>query len=119
MAAVTTEEFFDALGKRGHEPLMSRANGTLRIELTDGKKTDRWFVTVARGDVQVGRTGRGSTDCLVRGTKELFDRLASGRTNPVVALLRGDLLIEGDYKLAMLFQRIFPSPPRPRRKTAR
>jgi len=117
MAAVTAEEFFDALGRRGHEPLMSRASGTLRIELTDGKKTDKWYVTVSRGDVKVARTGRGTADCLVRGSKELFERLASGRTNPVVALLRGDLLFEGDWNLAILFQRTFPSPPRRSRRT--
>ena len=69
MAAVTTEEFFDALGKRGHEPLMSRANGTLRIELTDGKKTDRWFVTVSRGDVQVGRTGAAAPTAWCAGRR--------------------------------------------------
>lgn len=116
--AATTEEFFDALGRQGHEPLMSRGNGTIRVELTDGKKSERWFVKVSRGDVEVARTGRGEADCVVRGTRELFDRLVSGRTNPVVALLRGDLWFEGDYNLAILFQRLFPDPPRSRKKTA-
>lgn len=114
--AVTTEEFLDDLGRRGHEPLLSRGHGTLRLELADGRKVTKWLVTMAKGDVTVTRGG-GAAKCVVRGSRDVFDRLASGRANPVVALLRGDLLLEGDYNLAILFQRLFPGPPKKRKRS--
>ena len=50
-----TAKFFDALVERGHEPLLEKATGTVRIDLKDGRKTDRWLVTVAKGDIKVSR----------------------------------------------------------------
>jgi hypothetical protein len=38
-----TAEFFDALVERGHEPLLENATGTVRFDLKDGKKMDRWL----------------------------------------------------------------------------
>jgi len=116
--AATTEEFLEELGRRGYEPLLTRGKGTLDLELTDGRKVSRWLVKVDRGNVTVSR-GRGSADSVIRSSKELFDKLASGRANPVVALLRGDLTFEGDYNLAILFQRLFPGPPKRRRSASR
>jgi SCP-2 sterol transfer family protein len=110
-----TAELFSALGRRGYEPLLFRANGTLRIELADGRKTDRWLVAVSKGNVSVSRGG-GPADCVFRGQKALFDRLASGQANAAVALLRGDLTLEGDYNLGVLFQRLFPGPRSSRRR---
>jgi putative sterol carrier protein len=110
-----TEELFERLAERGHEPLLARAGGTVRVELVDGKRIDYWRVTVERGDVTVAR-GEGPADCVARAKKELFDRLASGRANAVVATLRGDLVLAGDYNLGVLFQRIFPGPPAARKR---
>ena len=110
-----TAELFQRLEERGHEPLLSRASGTVRVELTDGRRTEYWRIAVDRGDVRVMR-GEGPADCVVRGRKETFDRLSSGRANAVVALLRGDLVLVGDYNLGVLFQRLFPGPPAPRKR---
>jgi putative sterol carrier protein len=110
-----TAEFFAELGQRGHEPLLNRANGTLRFELKDGQRTDRWLVAVKKGDVTVSHKG-GDAEMVVRADKTLFDRLASGAMNPVAAALRGELGAEGDWRLLVLFQRLFPGPrPRGRR----
>jgi len=110
-----TTEFFEELRERGHEPLLGRANGTLRFEIKDGPRTDRWLVAVKKGDITVSRKG-GDAEMVVRADKALFDRLASGAMNPVAALLRGELGAEGDWRLLVLFQRLFPGPrPRGRR----
>lgn len=110
-----TAEFFGELGGRGHEPLLNKASGTLRFDLRDGKRVDRWLVAVKKGDVTVSRRNVGA-DCVVSADRGLFDGVASGKTNAMAALLRGAMGVEGDVQLLVLFQRLFPAPPRARRR---
>jgi putative sterol carrier protein len=106
-AGDATTKFFEELRKREHEPRLRGATGTYRFELVDGKKIDRWLVTFSKGDVTVSRRG-GTADCVVRADRALFDRLASGELNGVAAALRGEFEAEGDWRLLVLFQRLFP-----------
>src|SRR5215218_5995393 len=115
MMTDATAEFFDALVERGHEPLLEKATGTVRFDLKDGKKTDRWLVTVVKGDFAVSRQNMRA-DCVVTADKSLFDGIASGKTNAMAALLRGAMGVEGDLQLLVLFQRLLPGPPRSRRR---
>jgi hypothetical protein len=71
-------DFFEELGRRGHEPLLGHTSGA---------------------------------DCVVRATKGLFDDVATGRVNAMAALLRGELVAEGNPNLLVRLQRLFPSPP--------
>lgn len=104
-----TAEFFDALEARGHEPMLEKATGTLRFDLTDGKRTTRWLVAIERGDVAISH-GNAKADCVVRAEKKLFDRIASGKQNAMAALLRGRVELRGDPTLLLSFQRLFPGP---------
>ncbi len=113
--ADATEAFFADLGGRGHEPLLRKTSGTMRFDLHDGEKVDRWFVSVTKGDITVTRRNV-KADCLISGDKTLFERVATGRTNAMAALLRGALDAEGDVQLLVLFQRLFPGPLRARRR---
>jgi putative sterol carrier protein len=110
-----TAEFFDALVERGHEPLLENATGTVRFDLKDGRKTDRWLVAVVKGDLAVSRRNLRA-DCVISADKALFDGIASGKTNALAALLRGALRLEGDVELMTLFQRLFPGPARSRKR---
>ena len=105
-----TTEFFEELRARGHEPRIRQATGTLRFELVQGKAVDRWLVSMVKGDVAVAHRG-GPADCIVRADRALFDRLASGELNLVTAVLRGELVGEGNWKLLVLFQRLLPGKP--------
>ena len=113
--ADTTGEFFGELGARGHEPLLNKASGTLRFDLRDGKRVDRWLVAVEKGDLTVSRRNVGA-DCVVSTDRALFDGIASGKTNAMAAVLRGAVAIEGDVQLLVMFQRLFPGPPRARKR---
>ena len=101
--------FLDGLGRIGHEPLLEKAAGTVRFDLVDGKRTDRWLVTLERGEVSVSRKNLAA-DCVVRADRSLFDAMAGGDVNAMAAYLRGELTLEGDPELLVLIQRVFPAP---------
>lgn len=106
-----TTDFFDGLGRRGYEPLLRKSRGTVRFEIVDGKRTERRYVTVDRGNITV--SGRGArAQAVIRADRALFERMASGELNPIAAVLRGELGVEGDWRLLVLVQRLFPGPPR-------
>jgi putative sterol carrier protein len=103
MSAIT--DFFEELGARGHEPLLERASGTVRVEVTNGKRT-AWLVTIEKGDVSVSRRN-ARADCVLRVPEKVFEGVVKGRTNATAAVLRGEVEIEGDPELLVLFQRLF------------
>jgi putative sterol carrier protein len=113
--ADATAGFFDALGALGHEPLLAKANGTIRFDLADGKKIERWLVTIRKGEVSVSRRNT-KADCVIRCDMALFHRLAAGQENAMAALLRGAIELEGDPGLVVLIQRLLPGPPTSRDK---
>ena len=103
------EEFFDELNRRGHEPLLEKANGTIRFDMVDGEEKSSWLVAIKKGDVTVSRA-KGKADCTFTADKALFEGIMSGEENSLAALLRGELALEGDLELLALFQRLFPGP---------
>jgi putative sterol carrier protein len=102
-------ELFEQFGAVEHVPLPKRASGTMLFELTGGKRTERWRLTVDKGKVSRAR-GNGPADCVLRADGKLFRRMASGEVNAFAAVLRGAVTIEGDPRLLVLFQRLLPGP---------
>jgi len=113
-----TEEFFLELGRRGNEPLLRNATGTIRFDLHRGDGVERWVVAMKNGDVAVSRR-QVHADCVVRMDRALFDQLVRGRANAMAAVLRGVLSPEGDLGLLVLFQRLFPAASRSAERTAK
>jgi putative sterol carrier protein len=110
-----TAEFFEELGTRGSEPLLRRTTGTVRFDLSSGKRTERWLVAITTGDLAVSRRNLRA-DCVVSTDRALFDDIVTGKTHAVAAALRDELRIEGDVRLVVAFQRLFPGPSRSRRR---
>jgi len=106
-----TRAFFAGLQDRGYEPILKGDSGTLRFDLSRQSGLDHWYVTVAHGNITVSH-GRGRADTTVKADGELFDRIAQGTANAVAEQLRGVLVVQGDLHLLMVFQRLFPGPPR-------
>jgi putative sterol carrier protein len=109
MTRDATAEFCAELGSRGHEPLLRKAKGTARFDVVDGKRTERWLLAIDKGDVRVSRRN-AAADCVVRGDKAFFDRAVAGELNFMAAGLRGELTVQGDPRLLVLLQRLFPRP---------
>jgi putative sterol carrier protein len=99
----------DGLAASGHDPSLANASGTIRVEVVDGKRTRRWFVTVADGDLKVSRRNVRA-DAVLRAPRPLFEQLVRGKANPTAAFLRGALALEGRLDLLVLVQRLFPGP---------
>ena len=55
-------------------------------------------------------------DCVVSADKALFDDIVTGKTHAVAAALRDELNLEGDVRLVVALQRLFPGPARSRRR---
>jgi putative sterol carrier protein len=82
----------------------------VRFDLVDGGSVRRWYVAVDRGAVSVSHRS-AKADAIVRLDRTLFDRVVTGRSNAIAALLRGSIVAEGDLGLVLSFQRLFPGPP--------
>jgi putative sterol carrier protein len=103
------EEFFERLTRTVPDRLR-RADGSLRIDLTSGTTTERWFVTMHGGDVSVSHRN-AKADSVIRTSKDQFEGMITGRVNAMSAALRGVVSLEGDPTLLVLFQRALPGPP--------
>lgn len=104
-----TAAFFEGLRQRDHQPALAHKSGVVRIDVDDNGRNDRWFVAIDDGTVKVSKRNQ-TADSIMRVDKELFDRVVTGKANAVAAMLRGEVLLEGDWNLLILFQRLFPSP---------
>jgi putative sterol carrier protein len=104
-----TADFFDGLATRGTEPLVGHTRATVRFDIVDGRRTDHWRLAIDDGRLAVSR-GEGDADCVLRADKAAFERVASGRTNAMAATIRGLFEVEGDPRLLVRVQRLFPAP---------
>ena len=108
--ADATADFFDDLSKRGHEPLVGKVRATVRFDIVDGGRTDQWLLEINDGELGVTRGDDADADVVLSATKADFDLVASGRSNPMAAALRGALTLEGNPRLLIRVQRLFPAP---------
>jgi len=105
------EEFFERLIRGGSEDLLPhQADGSLRIDLTSGTTTERWFITMHGGDVSVSHRN-AKADSVIRTSRDQFEGMIAGTVNAMSAALRGVVSLEGDPTLLVQFQRALPGPP--------
>ena len=104
-----TADFFAELATRRSEPLLGSTRATVRFDIVDGKRTDHWLLRIAGGALELDHGG-GDADCVLTAEKPAFDLLAGGRTNALAAMLRGALVVEGNPRLLVRLQRLFPAP---------
>jgi len=110
LASDPVARFFEVLAEPGHLATFEGESATLRFEVLDGERVDRWYLTVANGDVTVARRN-GPADVVVRIKRPDMEAMLTGRLNAQAALLRGLLGFDGDVAALMMFQRCLPGPP--------
>jgi hypothetical protein len=103
-------QFFAVLAAPGHLATFEGESATLRFDLADGQRTERWHVTVADGDVSVSRES-AAAEAIVRMPRPVFEAIVTGRRNAQAAMLRGLLTCEGSVAALIMFQRCLPGPP--------
>src|SRR5512133_2521215 len=105
------QEFFQELESKGHQPLLAKVKGTVRIDLVNNNgATDHWLIAVDRGDFTIAHE-TANANCIIRTDKALFEQLITGEENAIAATLRGALVCTGNVELLFAIQRIFPGPP--------
>ena len=97
--------FFEDLGNRGYEPLLRNVSGTVRFDLVSGKTTERWLVTIRNGNLVVSRRN-SAAETVIRLSRTLFEAAVDGVTNLLAATLRGEVVVEGDYRLMIMVRRL-------------
>jgi hypothetical protein len=98
--------FFEEESSRGYEPLLRSVSGTVRFDLVSGKTTERWLVTIRKGNLAISRRN-AAADTVMRLSRTLFEAVIKGETNLLPGLLRGEVVIEGDYRLMIMVRRLF------------
>ena len=107
-----TAQMFEHLAERGHIDVLDKVRGTLRFEIADSEPCEQYFVTITDGDIHVvPGAGTEPPSCLIRGSQAVLEKVARGEMNAIAAVLRGELVIDGDLQLLMSVQRVFPGPP--------
>ena len=109
MGSDPTTAFFDELAQRGYDPMLGDVVGSARFEVVDGKRSERWLVTIDKGRVTVSRKNT-RPQTTVRSSRATFDRAAAGTLNVMAAVLRGEIEIGGDPRLLVRLQRLIPRP---------
>ncbi|PZG23936.1 hypothetical protein C1I95_01805 [Micromonospora craterilacus] len=105
-----TEQFFASLPARAPEILRTPIGGALRIELSDGHRTEHWLVRMGPGTAEVSQDPEPA-DAVWYCSVDLFDRLVTGRAQALAALFRNESTYTGNVVLLLAFRRFFPPPP--------
>jgi hypothetical protein len=109
-AADPVTQFFAALDEPGHLATLEGDSTVIRFDVLDGRKAERWHVSIARGEVAVTHDDRPA-DATVRIDRCHFEAIVTGHLNAQAAFLRGMFACEGSVGALMMFQRCLPGPP--------
>jgi putative sterol carrier protein len=101
--SVTAKEFFESLPSRADGSRMKGIHASY-VFAVDGGGT--WTVRIEDGQVSVVEGDAGG-DCTVTTSEKVFERILSGKQNPMTAYLTGKLKVHGDLGAAMKLQKIF------------
>ncbi|MGC5029080.1 SCP2 sterol-binding domain-containing protein [Micromonospora sp. DT229] len=104
------EQFFASLPARAPREMRSSIVGTLRIDLSDGDRTEHWVVRMRPGAIEVDR-GPAEAESIWYCSVDLFHRLVTGRAEAMATLFRNESTFSGRVVLFLVLRRLFPPVP--------
>lgn len=105
-----TAAFFEQLARTAYDPRFTKVRGSVRLEIHDGEQVDKWLITIDDGRFRVDH-GDGPASSVTSMSAPLAERLLRGEINALAAILRGEILVDGDLGLALRLGRLLPAPP--------
>lgn len=109
-AMPATAEFFDRFSHKENAGLLRQITGTIRFDLAHDEQVDYWFVSLDKGEARLTREQRDA-ECVLRTDGVIFEAMVRGEINSMAAMLRGQILVLGDFRLLILIERMMPGPP--------
>jgi len=104
----TVSTFFEELNRLGYNPEMREVRGTVRFEIRDADRVEHWFLTIDDGRVWA-TPGWREAQAVLKTDTSLAEEATRGRVNALAAMLRSDIVVEGDLSLALKLGRLFPA----------
>jgi len=101
---VPAKQFFDELEGEVEPDKIRDVNQSY---LFDVAGEGRWLVEVRNGSLKVTEGWEGEADATISTSSETFDRIASGKQNPMTAYMTGKLKVSGDLGAALKLQSLF------------
>jgi|SRR5581483_5847347 len=96
-------EFFESLEARADRSMIEGIDHSYLFEI-GGEGS--WLVDIRNGALHVSE-GAAPADVTISVSSETFEKLASGKQNPVTAYMTGKLKVTGDTGAALKLQKIF------------
>jgi putative sterol carrier protein len=75
-------DFLAGLEARGHEPLLAKTTGRVCFALSDADGEEPRLACIDNGHIDVV-AGEIGADCMLRASRETFDRVATGEINAI------------------------------------
>lgn len=100
---------FERISRLGRVDALAGIDGRLRFDVHVADRVEHRAIIVHSGQVSVASEVE-DPDCVVDVDKALLDQMASGQSNAMTALLRGDMMVSGDVRLLVLLERLLPGP---------
>lgn len=104
-----TDAFFEQLADMGQDPRLCKVRGSVRFDVREDDRVRQWLLTIDHGQLRVS-PGDGPASAVVSLSSEVAEAMVRGELNGLSAMLRGEILVDGDLGLALRMGRLLHAP---------
>ena len=104
MASV--EDIFAAMPGEFNADKAEAFDATIQFDLS-GDSGGQWYVTIADGNMAVEKGDADDPTATIRMAAQDFEKMMTGKLDPMNAFMTGKVKVEGDLGSVMKFQSMF------------